>query len=108
MIPEMTTDMSTSSEPKTALTWGAGWILAEDYPSLLSLMPDMPPTFEAWLAGATGRIAGAKAKGYAVYRAPLDAVRFRRWCAERGLGHDAASRQAFASDDINWDREAPL
>lgn len=97
---------TTEETPQSPKLWGASWIQPGDYAELLAMMPaDMPPSYEAWLAGATGRIESAKADGYIVYRAPLRPAPFKAWCEANGHALDRHSRQAFATDEAHWDRD---
>jgi len=72
----------------------AGWISREDYEAFKAVSPDLPASYEEWLA--TQQTTELEAHGGAVEKVVMNPYNFSVYCNASGMNPDSAGRAAFA------------
>lgn len=79
---------------------GIPWYRRDNYRRIREVMADrdiLPPTFDKWLGLAETAERRLRKEGHLVFRAPLDADEFVKWCRIKGCATDASARAAWGS-----------
>jgi hypothetical protein len=80
---------------------GFPWFEADDYSALRDLFSDgdrLPPTFEAWHAGAREALRLFQEQGLPVVQVRIEPNAFHVWCTEHAARADYRARHQFVTE----------
>ncbi|HZK89766.1 MAG TPA: hypothetical protein VFC56_06420 [Stellaceae bacterium] len=73
------------------------WYEPDQYPALAAAAPDVPRTFDEFVALAGGRFDALIARGVPLLKQVVDVPELLAWCSHTGRPPDAAARSAFVA-----------